>query len=280
MPRRSVINELPPVSVSVEAISRFGSSGGPHRLFRSYRPPWAISEWDTCHRGAMRLARTAAGPLMASTRADMRRASIRARATIAALALGGVAVVVAIAARAPLSQSTPVDARSVQAPTAAVFMLIAGIGIVMLAALAILVWSGRRRKDDPPEHESPPIEVPWIWKVVGDPRAVGAGGCAGRGRCHRLQTGSKRAAVWRHVRARGVRTILRPTERRDRVRGAFLASLDSARDRGRGSFRGGRRAVVETTSALGGASGCACDPRRGGRRDSARSTPKRIRARP
>ena len=119
----------------------------------------------------------------------MRRASIRARATIAALALGGVAVVVAIAARAPLSQSTPVDARSVQAPTAAVFMLIAGIGIVMLAALAILVWSGRRRKDDPPEHESPPIEVPWIWKVLATlaPLALGAALVAA------AVTGSKRA---------------------------------------------------------------------------------------
>jgi Domain of unknown function (DUF4129) len=137
----------------------------------------------------MRLARTAAGPLMASTRADMRRASIRARATIAALALGGVAVVVAIAARAPLSRSTPVDARSVQTPTAAVFMLIAGIGIVMLGALAILVWSGRRRKDDPPEHESPPIEVHWIWKVLATlaPFALGAALVAA------AVTGSKRA---------------------------------------------------------------------------------------
>ena len=62
----------------------------------------------------------------------MRRAGNRARAAIAALALGGVGVVVAIAARAPLSRSTPVDARSLQAPTTAVFMLIAGIGIVML----------------------------------------------------------------------------------------------------------------------------------------------------
>jgi len=119
----------------------------------------------------------------------MQRASIRARAAIAALALGGVAVVVAIAARAPLSRSTPVDARSVQAPTAAVFMVIAGIGIVMLGALAILVWSGRRRKDDPPEHESPPIEVPWIWKVLATlaPLALGAALVAA------AVTGSKRA---------------------------------------------------------------------------------------
>lgn len=106
----------------------------------------------------------------------MRRAGNRARAAIAALALGGVGVVVAIAARAPLSRSTPVDARSLQAPTAAVFMLIAGIGIVMLAAVVLFLWSGRRRKDDPPEHEPTPIEVPWIWKVLATllPFALGA----------------------------------------------------------------------------------------------------------
>jgi hypothetical protein len=106
----------------------------------------------------------------------MRTASNRARAAIAALALGGVAVVVAIAARAPLSRSTPVDARALQAPTAAVFLLIAGIGIVIIGALVILVWSGRRRKDDPPEHEPPPIEVHWIWKVLSIllPLALGA----------------------------------------------------------------------------------------------------------
>ncbi|HUA71452.1 MAG TPA: DUF4129 domain-containing protein [Solirubrobacteraceae bacterium] len=106
----------------------------------------------------------------------MRTASNRARAAVAALALGGVAVVVAIAARAPLSRSTPVDARALQAPTAAVFLLIAGIGIVIIGALVILVWSGRRRKDDPPEHEPPPIEVHWIWKVLAIvlPFALGA----------------------------------------------------------------------------------------------------------
>jgi Domain of unknown function (DUF4129) len=96
----------------------------------------------------------------------MHGASNRAKAAITTLALGVVAVVVAIAARAPLSESTPVDATALQTPTAAVFTLIAGIGIVMLGALAILVWSGRRRKDDPPEHEPPPFEVHWIWQVL------------------------------------------------------------------------------------------------------------------
>lgn len=106
----------------------------------------------------------------------MQRASNRVRAAIAALALGGAAVVVAMAARAPLSRATPVNARSAQAPTVAVFILIAGIGIVMLGALVMLAWSGRRRKDDPPEHQSAPIEVHWIWKVLATllPFAVGA----------------------------------------------------------------------------------------------------------
>jgi len=119
----------------------------------------------------------------------MRTASNRARAAIAALALGGLAVVVAVAARAPLSRSTPVDARSLQAPTGAVFTLIAGIGIVMMGAVFILVWSGRRRKDDPPEHEPTPIEVHWIWKVVATllPFALGGALVAA------ALTGSKRA---------------------------------------------------------------------------------------
>ena len=96
----------------------------------------------------------------------MRRASNRARAAIAAIALGGVAVVVAITARAPLSRSTPVDATALQAPTIAVFTLIAGIGVVVLGALAVLLWSGRRRQDEPLEPQPPPIEVHWIWKLL------------------------------------------------------------------------------------------------------------------
>ena len=106
-------------------------------------------------------------------------------------------MVVAIAARAPLSRSTPVDARSVQAPTTAVFMLIAGIGIVMLGALVMLVWSGRRRKDDPPEHEPTPIEVHWIWKVMATlvPLALGAALVAAA--VDRLQTGAEPGGLGR-----------------------------------------------------------------------------------
>ena len=72
--------------------------------------------------------------------------------------------VVAIAARAPLSRSTPVDATALQAPTIAVFTLIAGIGVVVLGALAVLLRSGRRRQDEPLEPEPPPPEVHWICK--------------------------------------------------------------------------------------------------------------------
>jgi len=75
-------------------------------------------------------------------------------------------VVVAAAARAPLSRATPVDARSAQTPTIAVFMVLIGAGILMLAALVMVAWAGRRRKDDPPEHEAAPMEVHWLVKLV------------------------------------------------------------------------------------------------------------------
>ena len=83
-----------------------------------------------------------------------------------ALGLAVAVVVVAMAAREPLSRATPVDARSAQTPTTAVFLVLAGTGIVMLGALVTVAWSGRRRKDDPPEREPTRIEVHWIWKVV------------------------------------------------------------------------------------------------------------------
>jgi hypothetical protein len=45
-------------------------------------------------------------------------------------------------------------------------ILLLGAGMLMLAALVILAWSGRRSKDDPPEHEPTRFDVPWIWKVM------------------------------------------------------------------------------------------------------------------
>ena len=50
--------------------------------------------------------------------------------------------VVAMAARAPLSAPTPVNARSAQAPTTALFMVLLGTGVVMLGALVLVVWPG------------------------------------------------------------------------------------------------------------------------------------------
>lgn len=55
---------------------------------------------------------------------------------------------------------------ALQAPTIAVVTLVVGIGVVMLGALTVLVWSGRRRKHEPPQPEPPPIEVHWIWKLL------------------------------------------------------------------------------------------------------------------
>jgi len=106
----------------------------------------------------------------------MQRSSTRASAAAAALALAAAVAVVAMAARAPLSGATPVNARSAQAPTTALFMVLLGTGVVMFGALVLVVWPGRRRKDDPPEPEPTRIEVPWIWKVVAIvlPFALGA----------------------------------------------------------------------------------------------------------
>jgi hypothetical protein len=71
-----------------------------------------------------------------------------------------------MAARSPLSGSTPVNARSAQAPTTALVFLLLGAGTLMLGALLILAWSGRRSKDGPPEHEPTRFAVPWMWKVM------------------------------------------------------------------------------------------------------------------
>jgi hypothetical protein len=106
----------------------------------------------------------------------MHTSSSRGRTALAAVALPAVVAVVAMAARSPLSQSTPVDARSAQAPTEALFVVLAGVGIVMISALAALLWSGRRRKDDPPEQEPMRVELSWIWNLLAIlvPIALGA----------------------------------------------------------------------------------------------------------
>jgi Domain of unknown function (DUF4129) len=96
----------------------------------------------------------------------MQRSSTRVRAAAATVGLATAVVLVAMAARAPLSGGTPVNSRSAQPPTTALFMLLAGAGIIMLGALVWLLWPDRPRKDDPLDHESSRIVVPWVWKLV------------------------------------------------------------------------------------------------------------------
>jgi hypothetical protein len=96
----------------------------------------------------------------------MQRSKRTTTAIVAVLGLAAVGVIVAMAARAPLSGATSVDARSAQPPTAALFMLLAGIAVVMLGAVALVALPGRRSKDDPPEHEPTRIQVHWIWRLL------------------------------------------------------------------------------------------------------------------
>lgn len=124
----------------------------------------------------MRLAQTAAAAADGLYESQMRRLSNRTTAALVTLGLVLAVVVVAMAGQAPLSHPTPVDARSAQGPTVALVVLLLGVGILTLGALVTLAWSGRRRKDDPPERAPTPIEVSWIWKVVAilEPTALGA----------------------------------------------------------------------------------------------------------
>jgi heme/copper-type cytochrome/quinol oxidase subunit 2 len=82
--------------------------------------------------------------------------------------------VIAMAARAPLARSTPVDAASARAPTTALFMLFGSAGVVALAALAWFIWPGRRRKSD--EFVPERVRVHWLWKLLAIvlPFALGA----------------------------------------------------------------------------------------------------------
>jgi uncharacterized membrane protein YidH (DUF202 family) len=90
----------------------------------------------------------------------------RTKAALMGAALTVALVAVAIAASSPLSRSTTVDATSAQAPTIAVFLVLVGLGIVLVGALGAVAWSGRRRKDDPPEPEPTRFELPWYWKLI------------------------------------------------------------------------------------------------------------------
>ena len=87
-------------------------------------------------------------------------------AAVASVGLTAVIAVAAMAARDPLSRSTPVDAASGRAPLTALFILLLGAGTVALASLAMLAWHGRRRKNDEPELVGEPLQVHWLWKVL------------------------------------------------------------------------------------------------------------------
>jgi hypothetical protein len=111
----------------------------------------------------------------ASTREGSRRWR---RAGGVALALCALSAVIAMTARAPLSHSTPVDARSAAAPVTALYLLACGAGVIGLTLLGVLLWPGRRRRggDDEPEPEYPEPEIHWLWKLVAValPFALGA----------------------------------------------------------------------------------------------------------
>ena len=98
------------------------------------------------------------------------------RATAIVAGITAATAIVAIAARAPLSRSSPIDAASASAPVTALFILLLGAGTVALAMLMIIGFRQRRRKDDPDERWSEPPEIPWIWKVLATlaPLALGA----------------------------------------------------------------------------------------------------------
>jgi hypothetical protein len=80
--------------------------------------------------------------------------------------LGALLAVVALASRAPLDGSQPLSASSARTPLTALFALAAGAGLIALCAIPVYMWSGRRRGDDEPEHERPPPNVHWAWKVA------------------------------------------------------------------------------------------------------------------
>jgi hypothetical protein len=81
------------------------------------------------------------------------------RATGAAFALAGLTALIAMAAGAPLSLATPIDATSARAPATALFMLMTGAGIVGRAALVVVVWPGGRRPEDDDFERVPEVDT-------------------------------------------------------------------------------------------------------------------------
>ena len=138
---RQVMSCAPTVSMSVEAISRAGSStGGPHRLLRWYRAredearDAPVDQLVGCgdHGGGAHRGERGRGG-------------------------GGSLTALALESR---------ERAGCAGSTIAVLVLLLGVGVVMLGLLMIVAWSGRRRKDDPPEPEAPAPEIPWWWKLL------------------------------------------------------------------------------------------------------------------
>lgn len=97
----------------------------------------------------------------------------------AAVGLGLTAsmALVAMAARAPLGRSTPINAASARTPVTAVFVLLVGCGVIALGGLLVVLWPGRRRRaEDEPEPFPEPVPVHWAWKLAAVllPFALGA----------------------------------------------------------------------------------------------------------
>jgi hypothetical protein len=96
-------------------------------------------------------------------------------AGVVAIAVSAAIAVVAMAARAPLARSTPVNAVSARAPVTALFVLLAGCGILALAGL-VFVIRPRGKRDDEPQLMLEPPQTHWAWKVLGVLLPIALGG--------------------------------------------------------------------------------------------------------
>ena len=88
-----------------------------------------------------------------------------AGAAAVALCLAAASAVTAMAGRAPLAHSSPVNAASAQTPVTALYALVLGAAAVSLAALVALMWPGRRRRRGD-ELVAEPRRVHWMEKLV------------------------------------------------------------------------------------------------------------------
>jgi hypothetical protein len=89
------------------------------------------------------------------------------RAAFVATVVTAMLALVAMAGRAPLSRSSPINAVSVRAPGLAILLLIFAAGIAVVAAVVALVLPGYRRStDQEPESVLQELTTPWIGKMI------------------------------------------------------------------------------------------------------------------